>query len=57
VTESQIQRIKDAIRDCDRFIAKREASSRPEEMLELLEWTRQHRVKLLEMLDQHDRHR
>lgn len=48
------QKIREAIADCNRYIAKEEARAadlRPVEIAKLLEWYKAHRAKLLGMLE------
>jgi hypothetical protein len=54
MTTYQINSIRSAIADCDRFIAKegpRNPSLRPADVAKLLEWTIAHRAKLVGMLE------
>lgn len=54
LTEEQVRRIKEAIKECDSFIGKEEQRSsdlRPKDTQQYLDFCKTHRVKLLKMLE------
>jgi hypothetical protein len=54
LTTEQARRIRDAIADCDRFIAKedpRRADLRPADIQKHLDFCKSHKVKLMGMLN------
>jgi hypothetical protein len=54
LTTEQVRRVRDAIAECDRFIAKEEprrADLRPANVQKILDHYKAHRVKLVQMLE------
>lgn len=54
MTASQVRKVQEAIRECDRYIAKEGSRSedlRPVEIQKLLAWYIAHRAKLLSLLN------